>query len=167
MDERELERLLHELGAGPAYRFADWPNELVPRVAAGVYTVWEQQTFVYVGMAGRTLTAEQIQSKRATRAKPTGLFDRLTAHSWGRRSGDQFCVYVCDLLILPQFTPEQLRQVGRRELSLDALVRNYIWERLSYRYVEVPDGASARELELEVKHRGLQGQFPRLNPLSV
>jgi hypothetical protein len=140
VDDRELQRLLHELEAGPAYRFADWPNRLVPMVAAGVYTVWEQATFVYVGMAGRGLTAEAIQRKRAEGASPTGLFDRLRAHFWGKRSGDQFCVYVCDLLILPEFTSEQLRQVGRRELSLDALVRNYIRDRLSYRYVEVPDG---------------------------
>jgi hypothetical protein len=164
MDERELERLLHELAAGPAYRFADWPNRLVPLVAAGVYTVWEQKTFVYVGMSGRALTAEAIQRKRAEGASPTGLFDRLRAHARGQRSGDQFCVYVCDLLILPQFTLEQLLQVGRRELSLDALVRNYIRDRLSYRYVEVPDGAAALELERAVKLQGLQGQPPLLNP---
>ncbi len=35
-------RPVNELAAGPLFRFADWPNEQVPRRAAGVYTVWRE-----------------------------------------------------------------------------------------------------------------------------
>ncbi len=38
---------------GPACRFSDWPNAEVPRRAAGVYTIWRQEEFIYVGMSGR------------------------------------------------------------------------------------------------------------------
>ena len=33
--------LLPSLESGPTYRFADWPNQSVPKVSAGVYTIWE------------------------------------------------------------------------------------------------------------------------------
>jgi hypothetical protein len=32
---------VQELETGPLHRFGDWPNEQVPKRAAGVYTVWE------------------------------------------------------------------------------------------------------------------------------
>jgi hypothetical protein len=92
VEETELQRLLPELESGPACRFADWPNLQIPPVAAGVYTVWEGETFLYVGMAGRTLTRETIAEKLSARARPTGIVDRLGSHALGRRSGDQFCI---------------------------------------------------------------------------
>ena len=49
--------LLRSLEHATEHRFSDWPNELVPTVAAGVYTVWESDRFLYVGMAGRNLTS--------------------------------------------------------------------------------------------------------------
>ena len=33
------EQLLQALEPGPCQRFSDWPNQSVPKVAAGVYTV--------------------------------------------------------------------------------------------------------------------------------
>jgi hypothetical protein len=48
-----------ELGRGPAYAFASWPNPLVPTFGAGVYTIWHNDgRFIYVGMSGRGMTAE-------------------------------------------------------------------------------------------------------------
>ncbi len=44
--------LFQELNA-PLFRFADWPDDQVPRRAAGVYTVWRADEFIYVGMSGR------------------------------------------------------------------------------------------------------------------
>jgi hypothetical protein len=35
------EAAVQELETGPLHRFRDWPNEQVPKRAAGVYTVWE------------------------------------------------------------------------------------------------------------------------------
>ena len=52
--------LLRRWREEPLYRFSDWPNDAVPQVAAGVYTIWRDEQLVYVGMAGRSLTAECI-----------------------------------------------------------------------------------------------------------
>ena len=48
------------LETGPAYRFSDWPNPDVPSVAAGVYTVWRGEQFIYVGMSGRGWTVDAV-----------------------------------------------------------------------------------------------------------
>ncbi len=48
------------LDRGSLHRFADWPNEVIPRVAAGVYTVWQGDRFLYVGMAGRKRSAVRV-----------------------------------------------------------------------------------------------------------
>src|SRR6478736_3810712 len=44
------EELLRALEEGARYRFSDWPNHAVPKVAAGVYTIWDHDRF-YVGTA--------------------------------------------------------------------------------------------------------------------
>lgn len=49
----------------PPHRFSDWPNPDVPPIAAGIYTVWDGDELIYVGMAGRSLTAETIAEYRA------------------------------------------------------------------------------------------------------
>lgn len=148
---------LHYLATGPLHPFADWPNPLVPTVSAGVYTVWDATRFLYVGMAGRSLTIEALERRRSSGGKRTGLFDRLNSHAGGRRSGDQFCVYVCDRLVLPTLTAEQIQAVGRGELRLDSLVRTFIRSELSYRFVLVGDGASADALERLIIANGLPG----------
>jgi hypothetical protein len=51
---------MNELVTGPALRFADWPNDQVPRRAAGVYTVWRHEEFIYAGMSGRGANAEDF-----------------------------------------------------------------------------------------------------------
>ena len=58
--------LLRSLEHATEHRFSDWPNELVPTVAAGVYTVWESDRFLYVGMAGRNLTSATVEGLRAS-----------------------------------------------------------------------------------------------------
>jgi hypothetical protein len=85
-----------DLAGGTPYSFADWPNPAVPVFGAGVYTIWHGDgPFIYVGMSGRGMTAETIP-----RNKPQGLYTRLQSHASGRRSGDQFCVYVAILPML-------------------------------------------------------------------
>ena len=56
--------LLATLGSGPEYRFADWPNPEVPNWRAGVYTVWDGDLLVYVGMAGRGLHVRSRTRRR-------------------------------------------------------------------------------------------------------
>jgi hypothetical protein len=119
-----VDTLLAGLELGPSYAFRDWPNPAVPMLAAGVYTIWRQDELIYVGMAGRSLTAEHIASGLAS-SKRGGLLSRLGSHAAGRRSGDQFCVYVADRLVLPSLTSEEIAAIGSGRHSLDALVRTY------------------------------------------
>ena len=46
----------------------------------------------------------------------------------------------------------------------DALVREYIHEHMSYRFVEVRDGATALSLEAAIRSGALTAGKPRLNP---
>jgi len=88
------------LAAATAYPFSDWPNPEVPTFAAGVYTIWHRDgRFIYVGMSGRGMTADTVDRK-----KPQGIYTRLKSHATGRRSGDQFCVYVADRFVLPSLS---------------------------------------------------------------
>ena len=109
------EELLCALEEGARHRFSEWPNQAVPKVAAGVYTIWDHDRFIYVGMAGRGLAAEDIDAPDEP-VKAKGLLNRLNSHATGRRSGDQFCVYVCDRFSVPHLSGEQQGQVadGRR-----------------------------------------------------
>src|SRR5262245_28262154 len=101
---------LEILASGPVSHFRDWPNPSIPAVAAGVYTIWDGPQFVYAGMAGRSLTREAIAAgQQAT--KVTGLRQRLASHAGGRRSGDQFCVYVSDRFVLPTLSSAEIAEV--------------------------------------------------------
>jgi hypothetical protein len=149
-----------ELGAGAAYSFADWPSPEVPTFGAGVYTIWDNEgRFIYVGMSGRSITAETSRPNT-----PHGIYTRLHSHASGRRSGDQFCVYVADRLVLPKLSQEDIAAIASGRHQMDAFVRLYIHENLSYRFVILPDGAAAREAEAAIK-RGEWGHGkPLLNP---
>lgn len=154
----EHDELLGPLPKGRTYRFCDWPNSAVPPVAAGVYTIWHGDAFLYVGMAGRSLTAERAAAGRPT--KRSGLFSRLGSHAGGRRSGDQFCVYVADRLVLPTLSNEDLAAISNGKRSLDALVRTYIHTYLSYRFVVANGGVEARALEAELRRGVLEVGAP-------
>jgi hypothetical protein len=72
---------------------------------AGVYTIWDNDgRFIYDGMSGRGITAETVR-----RNSPLGIYTRLHSHASGRRSADQFCVYVADRLVLPTLSQEDMR----------------------------------------------------------
>ena len=156
---------LRSLRRGRVYSFADWPNPSIPEVAAGVYTVWNEDLFLYVGMSGRGWSADQLNQLKGQGGKKRGLVTRLASHSSGRRSGDQFCVYVCDRLVIPQLSRLQLKDIGNARLSLDQMTRQYIHDKLSYRYVLTDSGLEAFELEAEIKSGALTPHgLPRLNP---
>ena len=156
--------LVRALTQGPAHAFSDWPVDAVPDVAAGVYTIWDQDRLVYVGMSGRGKSKEELDELRS-QGKRSGLRERLNQHASGARSGDQFCVYVADLLLLPGLSAEQCAAIGSRELSFDSLVKDYVHERLTFRFMETDDGAEALRIEAQLK-AGALGQAPLLNPDS-
>ena len=147
-----------ELGRGVACSFASWPNPSVPAFGAGVYTIWHNDgRFIYVGMSGRGITAETIR-----RNTPQGLYTRLQSHASGRRSGDQFCVYVADRLVLPTLSQQDIAAIASGRHQMDAFVRRYIHENLSYRFVMLPDGAAAYEVEAAIKN----GEWEHGRPLA-
>ena len=114
------------LSAGPCFSFAHWPNPKVPRDKAGVYTLWlDWHEFAYAGMAGRSIHENGSSQKG-------GLFGRLNAHANGARSGNRFCIYVADRMVIPTLTPEDLKAIGEGRLLLDDLTGEFIRSRMSY-----------------------------------
>ena len=125
----DLEQLWDELNCQPVHRFADWPNRDVPKGKPGVYLIYLGNDLKYVGMAS------------------ANLYGRLNQHARGRRSGDQFCVYVSDRLVMKNLTAEQINGISEGTYSLDHQIRDFIRTELSYRYVLAPDDPTARTLE--------------------
>lgn len=144
----------------PAYSFADWPNPSVPTFGAGAYRIWHRDgRFIYVGMSGRGITADT--NRRNT---PQGIYTRLQSHASGRRSGDQFCVYLADRLVLPILSQGDITAIASGRHQMDAFVRRYIHENLSYRFAMLPDGAAAYAVEAAIKSGGWEQGRPLLNP---
>lgn len=156
------ENPIFALAAAPLYWFRDWPNQAVPQFGAGVYTIWHSDgRLIYVGMSGRSITSETIP-----KPSPHGLHTRLRSHFSGRRSGDQFCIYVADRLVLPDLTLAELASVSAGRHQMDAHVRKYIHANLGYRFVIVPDGNAAREIEKLIRTGAWEHGKPLLNPLG-
>ncbi len=139
----------------PIFQFAEWPTGDVPKRGAIVYTIWNREgRFIYVGMSGRNTTG-------GPSAK--GPYGRLASHASGRRSGDQFCLYVCDRLILST-VHNRIPKIAAGELSLDEITRNYIRTNLGFRWVPMPDARSAIELERRMQRGEFDAGRPLLNP---
>lgn len=141
-------------------RFSDWPNTEIPLVAAGVYAIWHGESLVYFGMSGRGI--EKI--KREGGKKEYGLITRLRSHWSGRLSGDQFCVYVANRLVIPSLRTEHLPEFAKGKLSLDALTRIYIHQHFEYQYLITETSADAFRIEAEGRRGELFSQRPFLNP---
>ena len=141
------------------HKFSDWPNSEVPAVAAGVYAVWEGDALIYCGMSGR----EFDKAVASARVK-FGLVTRLASHATGRLSGDQFCVYVANRLVIPSLKPEQLAKFATGELSLDRLTKAYIIDKLEYQFAYVQTSAEAYTLEKQCREGVIFGLKPLLNP---
>lgn len=144
----------------PRYHFRDWPNPEVPNVAAGVYAIWNDSEFFYCGMSGRA-----IEDARKRGRQKYGLVTRLSSHASGRLSGDQFCVYVANRLVLPSLDPSELSRFESGELTLDQLTKSYIHDHLEYQYKLVDSSKDAYEIEAKGRAGDIFGVKPRLNPL--
>ena len=104
--------------------------------------------------------------EKALGTKPKlGLATRLASHASGRLSGDQFCVYVANRLVIPTLRSEQLAQFADGLLTLDTLTRQYIHERLEYQFACVETSADAFALERQARSGSVLGVKPFLNPL--
>jgi hypothetical protein len=141
------------------HRFSDWPNPEVPAVAAGVYAIWEGDTLVYCGMSGR-----ELEKAASTARAKYGLITRLGSHASGRLSGDQFCVYVANRLVIPSLSTDQLPKFRNGELNLDRLTKAYITERFEYQFAFAKSSAQAYALEKRCREGAVFGVKPLLNP---
>ena len=152
---------------GPVFPFAGWPNDQVPRRAAGVYAIWRGDQLLYVGMSGRGAQAEDLVALPGPddTAKAKWLWTRLDSHASGRRSGDQFNVYICDRFIIPTLTPGQQRDITDGKLLLDHMTRTYIRRHRSYRFTIYPTGQQALTAEQQARAGALPAGRPYLNPL--
>ena len=124
-----LEQLWDELNRQPVHRFADWPNRDVPKGKPGVYLIYHEGRWIYIGMSFKNLQS------------------RLSSHASGRRSGDQFCVYVGDRLVMSKLSIDQMKGVFSGEYSLDDAIKEFVRSQLSYRYLVDADDPTARALE--------------------
>ena len=97
--------------------------------------------------------------------KAKGLWTRLNSHASGRRSGDQFCVYICDRFVVPALSVDQQAQIADGQLALDKLTREVIRDRYAYRFATTSDGVAAFALEREIQRGALGAGKPFLNPL--
>ena len=151
-------RDISPLFEGELYPFEIRPDESIPDIASGLYSIWQGEQFLYIGIAGRDL------NKSSTR-KVRGLKDRLRAHWKGGLGGDQFAVYVFERLLAPQITREQLNAIGNGELTLNGLNRTYIRTNLSYRFLVTDTYAEAMEIENLIKSGKVESYpKPYLNP---
>ena len=72
-------------------------------MAAGVYVIWDDQTLLYVGTAGKDLDKAQKSGKNKF-----GLITRLNSHASGRTASDQFCSLLSNRIIIPSLTKTQI-----------------------------------------------------------
>lgn len=121
-----------------------------------MYTIWSRGG--YVGMSRQSFIAGIAGNGEA------GPWGRLNSHASGRRSGDQFCVYVSDRLVLPTLH-NRIHEIADGSLSLDTATREYIRGNLGFRWVAMDNGKTAFEAERRLQRgEGLCGK-PLLNPL--
>ncbi len=150
------------LASGVSYSFAEWASTPVPKGPPGVYSIWRGDEILYVGMSWKE------PSPTSAGSSSPGLWGRLNQHASGRRSGDQFCVYICDRFVLSGLDRRSIAGVARGEVSLDLLTRDYVREHLAYRFVTTSTGAEARSLESQVRRAGLGAcGRPLLNPMAA
>ena len=133
--------------------FSEDPRIHIPNKGSIIYSVWDKdEKFIYIGISGLQKSLE----KRSP-------LSRMISHASGRRSGDQFCIYIHDFYVIPKliekgaYTPS----IG----VLDKLTKEFIQCNLSYRFVGFETDNSneiVRSLENQIKS-GAFGFSPSLN----
>ena len=103
------------------------------------------------------------QDDPVRRLAGSGPFGRLASHASGRRSEDQFCIYICDRLVLPG-PHNRFSEIAAGQLSLDILTREFIRAELGFRFITVADGSIALATERRIQRGALGCGKPILNP---
>jgi hypothetical protein len=145
--------VVKQLTSGKLYAFSEWPNEDLPDVAIGMYTIWKEEMFAYVGISGTSLVAEDFAMKAK---KVRGLKQRLNYHRGGGLGGDKFCVYVFERFLSKELTLDDLNKMSKKELTLGKLNREFIRNNLTYRFTILDSSQKAREYENIIKKGGIE-----------
>jgi hypothetical protein len=91
-----------------------------------------------------------MSGKASPRETKWGLFTRLQTPLDRQRDGS-FCVYVADRFVLAALTQEEITAISEGCLQMDLIVRRYIHDNLSYRFVATDDVAAAFKLESQIE----------------
>ena len=142
------------------FKFKNWPNPNIPQVAAGVYVIWQGEELLYAGMSGR-----EIEKAIKDGKKKYGLVTRLASHASGRLSGDQFCVYVANRIVIPDLKHSQLNKFRDGTVTLDQITKKFIRTKLEYQYLLVDRSQDAIDLEKHCRSGAIFGILPLLNPV--
>jgi len=146
-------KVIEDLTSGKLYQFSEWPNEDLPDVAIGMYTIWKEDMFAYVGISGKSLTADDFAMNAK---KVRGLKQRLNYHRSGGLGGDKFCVYVFERFLSKELTLADLDKMSKKELTLGKLNREFIRNNLTYRFTILDSSQKAREYENIIKKGGIE-----------
>ena len=140
----------------PPIPFSNPAVENIPQFGSIIYKVWNTNNdFIYVGIGG-VKTGVPLSQRNPRR--------RISQHSSGMRSRDQFCVYVQDFFVIPEIVKSE-KYVPEKGL-LDKLTKEYIHKNLSYRFVVFQDENSieiVRSLESKIKRGESSFGNPFLN----
>jgi hypothetical protein len=154
----ELDRALEVLATGPLRAFGEWPIDKFTKGPPGVYSIWNDDEFLYVGIAYRDPSDTKNSQAR-------GVWGRLSTHASGRRSGDQFNIYICDRFVVPDLNDQDRDDLRAGARLLDSRTREYIREHLAFRVQLTDTGATARRIEHHIRTPGLPHKGrPLLNP---
>jgi hypothetical protein len=119
-----------------------------------LYTVFlDQKEFIYVGIGG--LSGKSVKERNPR--------SRIIQHSQGRRSGDQFCIYIQDFYVIPSIINKTYEP---KKGYLDTLTKEFIQSRLTYRYLVIQSDDSdkvVRRLERELQSNQHGHGVPKLN----
>ena len=141
------------------FKFKNWPKKNFPTVAAGVYVIWDDQTLLYVGTAGKDLDKAKKSGKNKF-----GLITRLNSHASGRTAGDQFCSLLSNRIVIPSLTKTQIIKFKEGSVTLDQITKKYIRCNLEYQYLVVDNFQDAIDLEIHSRRGAIFSTTPLLNP---
>ena len=143
------------------FKFKNWPQKNFPAIAAGIYLIWEGQTLLYVSTAGKDLD-------KALRAGKTkfGLITRLNSHASGRATGDQFCSFLSNRIVIPSLKNSQLNKFREGSITLDQMTKKYIRTNVEYQYLIVENFQDALDLEKHCRRGTIFKEKPQFNPIN-
>lgn len=142
------EQVLQELSAGRLRRFADWPDPDLEQGPPGIYTIWFEDAFLYVGIAYKN-------AKDTTNPQAAGVWGRLGVHARARRSSD-LMVGIGDRFVIPDLSPTELQALRDGRLDLTLRMREWFTSHVGYR-AAVTGSDHARALEERIRATGLPG----------